>query len=140
MRADMRDEARIIASMFPFVLFSSLNRYADTMEMLLLLLWRHISYYCTEGGLQTQLSTSRPTHSAMRLLSAPDLETFREEVIKALGPALVRVQDLVEQSDLEESSGSAPGIEKGNRIYLETMCRRLRDVLGRQEVENNDMR
>lgn len=109
--SDVQDQARVAV---------------DTLEMLLLLLWRHLSHYLTVSGPQPRAAS----RSAARLLSAPDPEAFRDEVINALGPVLLRIQQFVEQGDYEESTGSTPGIAKGNRMYMETMCRRLKDVLG----------
>ena len=65
--------------------------------MLLLLLWRHVSYY-TEGRHINNPSLKVSTASTMRYLpAAADEEAFRMEAAKKLAPVLqkVGVLDLV---------------------------------------------
>lgn len=66
----------------------------DTLEMLLLLLWRHIMYYAEGAHVQTpQLNAS--TATAMRFLSTPDPEAFRQQIARNLLPTLQRLQALI---------------------------------------------
>ncbi|THU93859.1 hypothetical protein K435DRAFT_829411 [Dendrothele bispora CBS 962.96] len=93
-----------------------------TIEMLLLLLWRHLSYYAEGHNLQDpQLSSS--TATAMRFLSNPDPQAFNLEVRKRLNPTLQRLQSLALDESLNDDWRS-------NQAYVEIMCRRVKDSAG----------
>ncbi|KAE9406107.1 hypothetical protein BT96DRAFT_955003 [Gymnopus androsaceus JB14] len=95
----------------------------NTLEMLLLLLWRHLTCYADGGQVKTpHLNASNAT--ALRFLSTPDPQTFRLEVGKKLMPALQRLQTLVADEALAGDEWRA------NQAYVEIMCRRLRDSAG----------
>ena len=70
----------------------------DTVEMLLLLLWRHIGHYSESDSQNPKtlgLGASSLGGSAMRFLAAPKPENLRLEVGKKLQPSLERLQVLV---------------------------------------------
>jgi len=95
----------------------------NTLEMLLLLLWRHLAYYC-EGHHINNPDLKTSTSHAMRFLSSPDAETFRSEAGIRLAPMLERLSSL----DLDE--GTLGDGWRSNQGYVEIMCRRLRDTAG----------
>ncbi|KAJ6542676.1 nucleoporin Nup186/Nup192/Nup205 [Mycena capillaripes] len=100
-----------------------------TLEMILLLLWRHLVYYVegqhlispnpppsTNGGASLRTSTAH----ALRFLSPPEPEAFRADVAQRLSPVLVRLAGLDLNAEwLRASAG-----------YVEIMGRRLRDTAG----------
>lgn len=65
-------------------------------EMILLLLWRHIMYYC-EGQ---QAKPAEGKSYAIRLLSMPEPESFRQEIGKNLQPVLQKLRGTVRRSSL----------------------------------------
>lgn len=93
---------------------------ADTTEMLLLLLLRHIQHYglFSASAPSTTLPTSstlsnshlgvskstNPTNTAMRLLAAPDPGAFKEDLSKKLGPILSKLEALESVSPLTDPS------------------------------------
>ncbi|KAK0463078.1 nucleoporin Nup186/Nup192/Nup205, partial [Desarmillaria tabescens] len=92
----------------------------DTTEMILLLLWRHMLYYCDE----TRSKSSEKAY-AIRLLSMPDPQTFRQDVGSKLRPVLQRLKSL---------GPNLLGNEwRDNQAYIEIMDRRLRDTAGLHE-------
>ncbi|KAA1466852.1 hypothetical protein DENSPDRAFT_57546 [Dentipellis sp. KUC8613] len=97
-----------------------------SVEMLLLLLWRHSSYY-VEGQHINNPSLKASTSGVMRHLASStsaDSDSFRGEAAKRLAPTLHRLGAL----DLDpESTGSD---WRSNKAYIEIMCRRLRDTVG----------
>ncbi|KAJ3843324.1 nucleoporin Nup186/Nup192/Nup205 [Lentinula raphanica] len=86
----------------------------NTLEMLLLLLWRHIMSYA-EGTHPHPLNTS--TATAVRLISSPDPGEFRLQV----GKKLQRLESLMMNDSLSGDEWRA------SRTYMEIMSRRLRD-------------
>ncbi|KAJ4481027.1 nucleoporin Nup186/Nup192/Nup205 [Lentinula aciculospora] len=103
----------------------------NTIEMLLLLLWRHIMYYAEGAHVQKpQLSAS--TTTAMRFLSTPEPDAFRLQVGRKLLPALQRLQTVVADDTLNGDEWRA------NRTYVEIMCRRLRDSTGMVDAEESE--
>ncbi|KAF5381906.1 hypothetical protein D9757_007577 [Collybiopsis confluens] len=108
-----------------------INIKLATLEMVLLLLWRHIVYYAEGTHAKTaQLNVS--TATAVRLLTTPDSSAFRLEVGKKLMPALHRLQTVVADEILAEDEWRA------SQVYVEIMCRRLRDVVGIDSEEMAD--
>ncbi|KAF7326845.1 hypothetical protein MVEN_02578300 [Mycena venus] len=105
-----------------------------TLEMVLLLLWRHLVYYAegqhlnaphpppstsgNSGGASLRASTAH----ALRFLSPPEPEAFRADVAQRLGPVLARLAGLDLSSAGEWLRASAG--------YVEIMSRRLRDSAG----------
>jgi hypothetical protein len=67
--------------------------HAATLEMLLLLLWRHLVYY-SEGHHINNPDLKASTSHAMRFLTSPDADTFRSEAGIKLTPALQRLSSL----------------------------------------------
>ncbi|KAG7087591.1 hypothetical protein E1B28_013544 [Marasmius oreades] len=101
----------------------------STVEMVLLLLWRHIGYY-GENENQTPKNPGSSTlgGSAMRFLAAPEPENLRLEVGRKLQPSLQRLQSLVDDESLGEEW-------QANQAYVEIMCRRIRDSVGLHDAE-----
>lgn len=99
---------------FPFFLWPSgsyvLTFTADTTEMLLLMLLRHIQHYGssssaapsstipTSSSLSSSLigkgKSTNPTNTAMRFLATPDPGAFNADVGAKLGPILGRLAAL----------------------------------------------
>ncbi|KAF8064189.1 nucleoporin Nup186/Nup192/Nup205 [Lyophyllum atratum] len=115
---------------------------ADTTEMLLLLIWRHVQYYTSPAAALPPPSTSLSSstlfkstkssnalgmNAAMRFLAAPDPETFKSDVGRRLGPVLGRLEGL----DLHlDSEAYGVDVRKESQGYIEIMVRRLRDSAG----------
>ncbi|KXN92702.1 hypothetical protein AN958_06980 [Leucoagaricus sp. SymC.cos] len=95
----------------------------DTLEMLLLLLWRHLEYYAEPGNMKNPRARTSITN-AMRLLATSSPEQFREEVSTRIGPLLQRI------SALEIDEESLGRDWQSNQAYIEIMSRRLRDSAG----------
>ena len=66
--------------------------FVDTLEILLLLLWRHLQYYteAKPAGSQIQASTPHIT----RLVTSMDVESFRVEIPRRLSGLLQRLDGL----------------------------------------------
>lgn len=66
---------------------SSIKVTFDTLEMLLLVVWRHLDYYADENRMSVP-----PAHAtfgnALRLLAAAEPESFRKEVAHKIGGTL----------------------------------------------------
>ncbi|KAL0579383.1 hypothetical protein V5O48_002608 [Marasmius crinis-equi] len=102
----------------------------NTVEMLLLLLWRHISYYSEHEPQNPKAPNSASLGgSAMRFLAAPEPETLRLEVGKKLQPSLQRLQTLIVEDDSLGEEWQA------NQAYVEIMSRRIRDGAGLHDSE-----
>jgi nuclear pore complex protein Nup205 len=95
-KAGAQARAKTILSMnhadFSYFL-NIINDRADTLEMLLLLLWRHLVYYC-EGHHINNPDLKTSTSHAMRFLSSPDAQTFQSEAGIRLAPTLQRLSSL----------------------------------------------
>ena len=61
--------------------------------MLLLLLWRHVTYY-SEGRHINNAELKASASHAMRFISSPDADTFRAEIGGRLAPVLQRLAAL----------------------------------------------
>jgi len=92
-----------------------------TLEMLLLLLWRHLVYYA-EGRHTNNIELKASMPHAMRFLSSPDADTFCAEAGNKLAPSLQRLSSL----NLDHNTIGADW--RSNQGYIEIMCRRLRDT------------
>ncbi|KAJ7682921.1 nucleoporin Nup186/Nup192/Nup205 [Mycena rosella] len=100
-----------------------------TLEMVLLLLWRHLVYYAEghhmsspnppSSGAGTGASLKSSTAHALRFLAPPEPDAFRGDVAQRLAPALARLASLDLGGELRASAG-----------YVEIMGRRLRDSAG----------
>jgi nuclear pore complex protein Nup205 len=123
---------------------------ADTLEILLLLLWRHLQYYTEARPAESQIQVSTP--HITRLVTSMDVESFRAEVPRRLGALLQRLDtlDMViiiditlhTRSDVyllrqNNESLAENGDWRFNRAYIETICRRIRETTGLQEPEND---
>ncbi|KAF8918329.1 nucleoporin Nup186/Nup192/Nup205 [Mucidula mucida] len=96
-----------------------------TAEMVLLLLWRHAMYYCDGHHVKPAEGKSY----AIRLLSMPEPDSFRQELGRSLQPVLQRLRTVRLGEDWRD-----------NQAYMEIMDRRLRDTVGlHQNDEGDDM-
>jgi len=125
--------------------------HADTLEILLLLLWRHLQYYTEARPAGSQIQASTP-HIA-RLVTSMDVELFKTEVPRKLSALLQRLDtlDMViiirmsqhtrADADLWRQDTEPPadgGDWRFNRAYIETICRWLRETSGLREPENDE--
>jgi nuclear pore complex protein Nup205 len=62
----------------------------DTIEMLLLIIWRHLDYYFDKNRMSTP-PTKATVGNAMRLLATTEPEVFRKEVANKMGGILARL-------------------------------------------------
>ncbi|KAJ7041203.1 nucleoporin Nup186/Nup192/Nup205 [Mycena alexandri] len=99
-----------------------------TLEMVLLLLWRHLVYYAEGQHLSSpnppnnnNASLKSSTAHALRFLSPPEPDAFRADIARRLAPVLARLATL----DLGVGVG-----DKASAGYVEIMGRRLRDSAG----------
>ncbi|EPQ55766.1 hypothetical protein GLOTRDRAFT_115998 [Gloeophyllum trabeum ATCC 11539] len=113
---DMASDARRVA-----------GTLLTTIEMLSLLLWRHLLHY-GEGRDTASLQMKASLSQSMRFITAPDANSFRGEVGGRLAPVLQQLVSI----DLE--SPVAPKEWRSNKAYLDTLVRKLREVadLGEQ--------
>ena len=124
--------------------------FTGTLEILLLLLWRHLQYYTEAKPAGSQIRASTP--HITRLVTSMDAESFRVEVPRKLSVLLQRLDALdvvivvrtlretCADPDLwRQTSGSLAedGDWRFNRAYIETLCRRLRETTGLWEPEND---
>ena len=65
----------------------------DTLEMLLLLVWRHLEYYSNERHMGAPPAKATVSN-AMRLLATAEPEVFRKEVSSKLGGTLSRLASI----------------------------------------------
>ncbi|KAL4071568.1 nucleoporin Nup186/Nup192/Nup205 [Scleroderma yunnanense] len=99
-----------------------------TIEMLLLLLWRHLASYTESDTVRSAGPQPPNLKSSLRLLPAPDAESFRSEVGKKLVGPLVKISSLDLNS---ETVGTEWPSYQG---YIDIMSRRLRDTTGLHDV------
>ncbi|KAF8154003.1 nucleoporin Nup186/Nup192/Nup205 [Crassisporium funariophilum] len=95
----------------------------DTLEMLLLIIWRHLDYYSAPQHMNVPPAKATVTN-AMRLLATSEPEVFRMEVGTKISPSLQRLSSL----DLNFESFGRDW--QDNQGYIEIMSRRLRDSAG----------
>ncbi|THH18242.1 hypothetical protein EW146_g2707 [Bondarzewia mesenterica] len=95
-----------------------------SIEMLLLLLWRHLTYFC-EGRHVNNPSLKASTSGVMRYISSSqDSGGFQSEAAKKIAPALQRLAAM----DFDYESTECDW--RSNQAYIEVMSRRLRDTVG----------
>lgn len=100
----------------------------SALEMLLLLLWRHLASYAETDPAHPTAPQPPNLKSSMRLLPAPDRESFKAEAGKRLVGPLMKVSAL----DLDaETVGTEWQSYQG---YIDIMSRRLRDTIGLHDV------
>lgn len=124
--------------------------HLDTLEILLLLLWRHLQYYIEARPTGSQIQASTP--HITRLVTSMDAESFRTEVPRKLSALLQRLDALkvvnlthtsrdthtdVDLLGQNTESLAENGDWRFNRAYIETICRRIRETTGLQEHEND---
>jgi len=103
------------------------NTLLSSLEMVLLLLWRHISYYCEALHIN---SPNMKVSTAVVLRSVPqpnDSAVFREDAAKRLSHVLNRLVQLNLDHKWRES-----------QAYIEVMSRRIRETVGLQ-VEDEEV-
>ncbi|KAF8272691.1 nucleoporin Nup186/Nup192/Nup205 [Lactarius quietus] len=107
---------------------------ADTLlasvEMVLLLLWRHITYYCESRHVNNP-TMKASTAAVLRSVPQPfDSEVFREEGAKRLAQALHQLNGLSFDHKWRES-----------QVYIEILTRRIRESVGLrlESEEANDV-
>ncbi|EJF60131.1 hypothetical protein DICSQDRAFT_171358 [Dichomitus squalens LYAD-421 SS1] len=100
----------------------------NSLEMLLLLLWRHLAFYLEGKHINNPDLKGAIAHT-MRLASSPDVDTLRTEVQRRLVPVLSALQSL----DLSEETLGAEW--RSYESYRTVMARRLADTAGLEEVE-----
>ncbi|KAI6038837.1 nucleoporin Nup186/Nup192/Nup205 [Pisolithus marmoratus] len=96
----------------------------SALEMLLLLLWRHIASYAETDPAHPTVPQPLNLKSSMRLLPAPDRESFKAEAGKRLVGPLTKVSAL----DLNAETVGAEW--QSYHGYIDIMSRRLRDTIG----------
>ncbi|TFK47235.1 hypothetical protein OE88DRAFT_1811406 [Heliocybe sulcata] len=101
---------------------TDVNVLLTTVEMLALLLWRHLLQY-SEGIDLSSLPPKSSLAQSMRFVSAPDGHTFRAEVARRLSPVLQQLASLELDSDIASREWHS------NRAYIETMARKLMDAV-----------
>ncbi|KAH8115108.1 nucleoporin Nup186/Nup192/Nup205 [Phellopilus nigrolimitatus] len=120
----------------------------STIEMLLHLLWTHISYYISERASspdtfdrhkplnRSQLSQSQShlKSSTLRFLTVPDPGSFRADA----AAALARIVEKVEGIELSEDFAGRSWRSK--QSYLEVMCRCLREAVAVDSAASGDGR
>ncbi len=105
--------------------------------MVMLLLWRHVAYYCDP------LNANNPnmkvsTAAILRSVSQPnDGAAFREDAAKRLSHALNQLVQLNLTSPQLAMAGYHVTTEQDykwreSQAYIETMSRRIRDTIGLQ--------
>jgi nuclear pore complex protein Nup205 len=95
-KADAQNKAKTMLSTCHYYflpLYFATDSLAGTLEMLLLLVWRHLVYYC-EGHHINNPDLRAATSHAIRFLSSPDAETFQSEAGVRLAPVLQRLSML----------------------------------------------
>jgi nuclear pore complex protein Nup205 len=122
----------------------------DTLEILLLLLWRHLQYYTEARAAGSQIQASTP--HITRLVTSMDTESFKAEAPRKLSALLQRLDALdvvitihtsrhaqADVGQLRQNTESL--VENGdwrfNRVYIETICRQLRETTGLPELLND---
>jgi nuclear pore complex protein Nup205 len=95
----------------------------DTLEMLLLLIWRHLEYYAEPSHMNMPPVKATVTN-AMRLLATSEPDVFRQEVGVKIQPALQRL------AGIELDSVAFGHDWQDNQGYIQIMTRRLRDSAG----------
>lgn len=103
----------------------------DTLEILLLLLWRHLQYYTEVRPAGSQIQTSTP--HITRLVTSMDAESFRAEVPRRLSVLLQRLDALDMNTELPKENRDW----RFNRAYIETICKQLRGTTGLRESEDD---
>ncbi|KAF9477995.1 hypothetical protein BDN70DRAFT_880524 [Pholiota conissans] len=96
-----------------------------SLEMTLLLLWRHVAYYATPshiGGPPAKATVANV--SAMRMIAAAEPEQFRRDIAAKVGGVTGRLASLELDSEMFGKDTA------DNQGYLEIMCRRLKDSAG----------
>ncbi|KZT66755.1 hypothetical protein DAEQUDRAFT_767725 [Daedalea quercina L-15889] len=98
----------------------------SSLEMLLLLLWRHLDFYC-EGRHINNPDLKGSISHMMRFASSPDVETLKIEAARKIVPVFHRLENL----DLTEGILGKDWQSYGN--YIEIMTRRIKDTTGLED-------
>ncbi|KAI0944532.1 hypothetical protein AcW1_002214 [Taiwanofungus camphoratus] len=100
------------------------------LEMLLLLLWRHLVFY-SEGRHVNNPDLKGSISHTLRFASSPDVDTLKSEAARKLAPVLQRLQAL----ELTEETLGRDWHSYEN--YVEIMSRRLKDMAGLHDEPND---
>ncbi|KAI5985097.1 nucleoporin Nup186/Nup192/Nup205 [Pisolithus albus] len=100
----------------------------SALEMLLLLLWRHLASYAESDPAHPTAPQPLNLKSSMRLLPAPNRESFKAEAGKKLIGPLTKVSTL----DLNAETVGAEW--QSYQGYIDIMSRRLRDTIGLHDM------
>ncbi|KAI6135337.1 nucleoporin Nup186/Nup192/Nup205 [Pisolithus thermaeus] len=100
----------------------------SALEMLLLLLWRHLASYAETDPAHPTAPQPLNLKSSMRLLPAPNRESFKAEAGKRLVGPLTKVSTL----DLNAETVGAEW--QSYQGYIDIMSRRLRDTIGMHDM------
>lgn len=95
MKTEAKNDAKIRLGRFPSLnpFSQDLKKSADTVEILLLLLWRHLEYFVNGSHVQiNQIKASTP--QIARLVASTDFNTFRDDTSKKLGYVLQKLEAL----------------------------------------------
>ncbi|OBZ74918.1 hypothetical protein A0H81_05368, partial [Grifola frondosa] len=98
----------------------------SSLEMLLLLLWRHLAFY-SEGRHVNNPDLKGSISHTMRFASSPDSEVLKLEAQRRLAPVLQQLKRL-------DLSDETLGKEwRSYEDYIEIMSRRLKDTVGLED-------
>ncbi|RDX43688.1 hypothetical protein OH76DRAFT_1188692 [Lentinus brumalis] len=132
---DMRQRQTLVSRELAFWRAGAKRRahtILNSLEMLLLLLWRHLAFYLEGRHINNPDLKGSIAHT-MRFASSPDVDTLNAEAQRKLAPVLGALQSL----DLnEETLGSD---WRSYESYRTIMARRLADTVGlEEEPESRD--
>ena len=117
--------------------------FIASLEMALLLLWRHIAYYCDSLHVNNP-NMKVSTAAVLRSVPQPnESAAFREEAAKRLSHVLNQLGQLNLVSHQLARIGCHITTEQDHKwreshVYIETMSRRIRDTVGLQ-VEGGEV-
>jgi nuclear pore complex protein Nup205 len=117
--------------------------FIASLEMVLLLLWRHIAYYCDSLHVNNP-NMKVSTAAVLRSVPQPnDGAAFREDAAKRLSHVLKQLVQLSLVSHQLARAGCDITAEQDykwreSQAYIEVMSRRIRDTIGLQ-VEDGEM-
>ncbi|KAH9929472.1 nucleoporin Nup186/Nup192/Nup205 [Fomitopsis serialis] len=98
----------------------------SSLEMLLLLLWRHLEFYCEGRHINNPDLKGSISHT-MRFASSPDIETLKVEAARKVVPAFHKLESL----DLTEDTVGKEW--QSYESYIEIMSRRIKETVGLQD-------
>ncbi|KAG8983033.1 hypothetical protein FRB90_006360 [Tulasnella sp. 427] len=99
------------------------------LEVLLLLLWRHLDYFTsnTQGQQTSGLGLGRSLNFSRSAAQLDPGVTLKSQVAKELLPILSQLDELVLQQDVLGAESSS------RKMYLQLVCRRLREAITKED-------